>query len=96
MYLKGSQWSMLKRKKRSNPWVIILLAALIIVVVLFDRMIRPYLPPLLIGYMTPTPTRSAESIVGEADALVNSAKYNQAIEAYRQAIVADPTNTIYY
>ena len=96
MYLKGSQWSMLKRKKRSNPWVIILLAGLILVVVLFDRMIRPYLPPVLIGYVTPTPTRSAESIVGEAEALVNSAKYNQAIEAYRQAIVADPTNPFYY
>ena len=96
MYLKGSQWSMLKRKKRSNPWVIILLVASIIAVFLFDRMIRPYLPPVLIGYMTPTPTRSAESIVGEADALVNSAKYNQAIEAYRLAIAADSKNPSYY
>ena len=87
---------MLKRKKRSNPWVIILLVASIIAVFLFDRMIRPYLPPVLIGYMTPTPTRSAESIVGEADALVNSAKYNQAIEAYRLAIAADSKNPSYY
>jgi len=96
MYLKGSQWSMLKKKKRSNPWVILLLAGLIIVVVLFDRMIRPYLPPLLIGYMTPTPTRSAESIIGEAENLVNSAKYNQAIDAYHLAIAADPKNPSYY
>lgn len=96
MYLKGSQWSMLKRKHCSNPFVIILLVALIVVVVLFDRMIRPYLPPVLIGYITPTPTRSAESIVAEAEDFVNSAKYNQAIQAYRQAITADPKNPFYY
>jgi Flp pilus assembly protein TadD len=96
MYLKGSQWSMLKRKRRSNPWMIILLAGLIIVIFLFDRMIRPYLPPLLIGYLTPTPTRSAESIVAEADALTVSGKYNQAIQAYRSAIAVDPKNPSYY
>jgi tetratricopeptide (TPR) repeat protein len=96
MYLKGSNWSMLKRKKRSNPFAVILLIIAIIGVFLFDRLVRPYLPPILIGYMTPTPTRLPESYAADAEALMNDGKYKQAIESFRQAVASDPQNPSYY
>lgn len=90
MYLKGSRWSYNRRKKRSNPWRVILLAILVGGAVYVNRVIVPTTPPLFVP--TPTPTRSPESYVNDAENLVNEGKIQPAIAAYQQAIEADPKN----
>jgi tetratricopeptide (TPR) repeat protein len=45
---------------------------------------------------TPTPTRSAESFVNEADDFFASRQFAQAINAYQQAIQSDPYNRANY
>jgi tetratricopeptide (TPR) repeat protein len=45
---------------------------------------------------TPTPTRSPESFVNEAESLYKSGKLKQAIDQYRQATFSDPKNPALY
>jgi tetratricopeptide (TPR) repeat protein len=95
MYLRGNKWSMTRRpKKRSNPWRIILLVILIGIALYFNQVVVPATPPLFID--TPTPTRSPESYVNEADQFYKEGKLTSAIDAYNQAIVTDPNNPAYY
>jgi tetratricopeptide (TPR) repeat protein len=94
MYLKGSKWSMTKRRKRSNPWLIILLVVAIAGLIYFDRVIVPKIPVLFVS--TPTATRSPESFVSDAETLVNQGKYSLAIQAYREALGVDSKNAGYY
>ena len=81
-------------KKRSNPWRITLLVILIGIALYFSQVVVPATPPLFIP--TPTPTRSPESFVNEAEQFYQAGKLNQAISAYQQAIVADPNNPSNY
>lgn len=90
MYLKGSNWSYTKRRRRSNPFFIILMLALIGVGFYINFVIVPATPPLFLP--TPTPTRSAESYTADAQELENFGKYAQAIEAFRLASQVDPKN----
>jgi len=91
MYLRGNKWSVTRRpSKRSNPWRVMLLLILIGVALYFNQVIVPATPPLFIA--TPTPTRSPESFLNEAEQFFNEGKLTQAIAAYKQSIIADPNN----
>jgi len=90
MYLRGSNWSMRHRRRRSNPFVIAVLVVLVGVFVYIDRVIVPETGPLFVP--TPTPTRDPESYVVEAENYFAEGKINQAIESYHQAILVNPSN----
>jgi tetratricopeptide (TPR) repeat protein len=94
MYLRGSKWSMSRKRKRSSPLLVILLVVLVAGAVYVDRFIVPTTPPLFIP--TPTPTRSPESFLNEAGDLIQKGKINQAIETYKEAVKADPRNPAVY
>lgn len=83
-----------RRGKRSNPWRVLLLLILIGVALYFNQVVVPATPPLFIP--TPTPTRSPESYVNEAEQYYKEGKLTQAIAAYKQAIIADPNNPTLY
>jgi len=82
---------MKKHKRRGNPIRILLLVILIGVGIYVNQVVIADVPPLFIP--TPTPTRAPESFVTDAQTLENEGRLSQAIEAYRQAILADTTNT---
>jgi len=92
MYLpKSSKWSMNRRRRRPNffGW------AILILVVLFGY----YFDQVYITQIdnpfeaTPTPTRSPESFVAEAEDLFKAGKLVPAIDAYQQAIVSAPQDS---
>ncbi len=90
MYLRGSKWSMNRRRKRPNWFRIILLSLLILAVSYVDRYViatrpSPFLP-------TPTPTRDPQSFITEAEQLFNEGKLPQAADVYQEAIAASPEN----
>ena len=95
MYLRGNRWNMnTRRKRRSSPWRIFLLLGLIGVFLYLNQVVVPATPPLFIP--TPTPTRSPEAFVNEAEQLYREGKLAQAIQAYEQGILADPNNPAIY
>jgi tetratricopeptide (TPR) repeat protein len=94
MYLRGSKWSNSKRRRRSNPWLVLFLLVLIGALIYVDRVIVPVTPPLFIP--TPTATRSPESFVADASDLESQGKLSQAIQAYQDAIQADPKSVSIY
>jgi len=95
MYLRGNKWSMTRRpRSRSNPWRILLLLGLIGVALYFNQVVVPATPPLFIP--TATPTRNPDSYVLEAEQFYKEGKLSQAINAYKQAIIADPNNPTLY
>ncbi len=94
MYLKGSKWSMNRKRTRPNWFRIILLALLVLAGAYVDRFVIAPLPP--VGVPTPTVTRAPESFITEGDQLFKDGKLPQAIEAYKQAIAAQPDNPAIY
>ena len=90
MYIKGSKFSMQKKRRRANPFKVILLLVLIGVVIYFDRMVVPTIPEFF--QPTSTPTRAPESLVTDAKGLETEGKYSLAITAYKDAVSADPRN----
>lgn len=95
MYLRGNRWNMTKRpKKRSNPWRVLLLVVLIGIFLYLNQVVVPATPPLFMP--TPTPTRSPESFINEAQQFYAEGKLPQAISAYQEAIIADPNNPALY
>ncbi len=94
MYLRGSKWSMNRRRRSSNPLRVILLVILVGVALYINQVVVPATPPLFVP--TPTPTRSPESFVLEAQKLVKEGKVQPAMAAYQEAIQSDPTNPSNY
>lgn len=95
MYLpRSSRWSMTRRRKRPNifGWTVFGL------VLLFGYYLNEvYLPAQPNPFeATPTPTRSPESLVTEAQSLFQQGKLLQAIDAYEQAIKASPQDPTLY
>jgi len=88
MYLRGSKWSMNRRRKRPNWFRIILLLILIGIGVYLDRFIIPTTNSPFVA--TPTPTRDPEAYVTEARTFFDDGKLSQSIEAYIQAIQSRP------
>ena len=96
MYLKGSKWSLKKRKraKRPNYWRIFTLLILIGIAVYINYTIVPATDPLFIP--TPTATRPPESFITEAEQMLEQGNMSQAIQLYKKAIEADPKNASTY
>ena len=94
MYLKGSQWSMRKRRRRRNPILIVVLLLLIAGATYVNAVVVPETPPLFVP--TPTPTRSPESYIAEAEAAFQEGRLLTSIELYKRAILADPGNRSLY
>ncbi|HSV85269.1 MAG TPA: tetratricopeptide repeat protein, partial [Levilinea sp.] len=90
MYLSGSKWSYHRRRRRSNPFRLLFLAVLVAGALYVNQVVVPATPPLFMP--TPTPTRSPESFVTEAENYYADGKFLQAISSYRAAIQADPQN----
>lgn len=86
--------SMTRRKKRGNPLRIVVLLVLVAGALYVNQVVVPATPPLFIP--TATPTRSPESFLNDAGALIKQGKINQAIETYKQAVQADPRNPAIY
>jgi tetratricopeptide (TPR) repeat protein len=95
MYLRGNKWTMVRKpRRRANLWRIGFLLALIGAALYVNFQIVPKTAPLFIP--TPTPTRSPESFVNQAEQLYSEGKLSQAIDAYKQAIDVDPANPANY
>jgi tetratricopeptide (TPR) repeat protein len=94
MYLRGSKWSMQKRRQPVNWFRIIALVVLIGGAVYFERTIVPTIPP--IGAVTPTPTRNPESYIADGEQLFREGKLAQAIESYQAALQANPSDAVTY
>jgi Flp pilus assembly protein TadD len=90
MYLKGSKWSMNRRRKRPNWFRITILVLLIAAGVYMDRVIIPTVPQPFVP--TATPTRDPESYAVEADLLFQEGKLLQAIQTYTDAIRLRPND----
>jgi tetratricopeptide (TPR) repeat protein len=88
MYLKGSKWSMNRRRKRPNWFRIAILLLLIAAGIYLDREIIPSVPQPFVP--TVTPTRDPESYVIEAETLFNEGKLLQSIDTYTGAILQQP------
>jgi tetratricopeptide (TPR) repeat protein len=94
MYLKGSKWSMNRRRKRPNWFGIILLCLLVLGGAYVDRFIVPNQPQY--GVPSPTPTRSPESFITEAQDYFQQGKLIPAIASYKQAILSNPNDPAVY
>ncbi len=95
MYLRGSKWSMNRRRqKRPNWFLISLLVLLIAGFTYMDRFIIPtYQSPFV---ATPTITPPPEQYITQAQDLFNQGKLSQAIDAYKQAQALKPNDPSIY
>ena len=94
MYLKGSKWSMNRRRQHFNWFRISVLTLLVAAGLYLDRYVIPSVPQL--GVPTPTATRPPESYLTEAQTLFQEGKLTQSIQAYEQAIAAEPNDPTMY
>lgn len=94
MYLKGSKWSMNRKRSRPNWFRIILLCLLVLGGSYVNRFVLPNQPQF--GVPSPTPTRSPESFITEAEAYFKQGKLFPAIASYQQAILSNPDNPAAY
>lgn len=85
---------MTRRTRRPPVWRIIALVGLIGAMLYINQVVVPATPPLFVP--TATPTRSPESYVSQAEDYYRSGKLNQAVETYKNAILADPGNPANY
>ncbi len=83
-----------RRRQHFNWFRIVLLCVLIAGGLYLDRFVIPATPSLF--EPTPTATRPPESFLTEAQNLFEQGKLNQAITAYKQAIVAKPEDPATY
>jgi tetratricopeptide (TPR) repeat protein len=95
MYLRGNKWNMTRRtRRRSSPWRLAFLVILVGAALYVNQFVVPNVPG-MVG-PTPTPTTSPEAFVNEAESLFAQGKLVPAIQAYEQAILADPQNKANY
>jgi tetratricopeptide (TPR) repeat protein len=94
MYLKGSKWSMNRRKRRSNPWLIAFLLIAIGFMVYINAFVIPTVPPPFVA--TPTPTRDPQSFAQEAQAYLAEGRIGLAMESFQAAIASDPQEVSNY
>lgn len=94
MYLRGSKWSMNKRRRRSNPWLIAFLLIAIGALVYINANVIPTMPPPFVP--TPTPTRNPLSYAEEAESYLTEGRIGLAKESYQAAIKANPQDISNY
>lgn len=83
-----------RKKKRTNWGLVGILLAAIGAMFYVNQVVVPTTPPLFIP--TPTPTTSPEAFVNQAEQFYNEGKLQQAVDAYKAAIDADPGNPANY
>jgi tetratricopeptide (TPR) repeat protein len=88
MYLKGSKWSMNRRRRPSNPLIIGFLVIAIGFLVYVNIYVIPTIPPPFVP--TATPTRSPQSFADEAASYLAEGRTGLAMESFKAAINADP------
>jgi tetratricopeptide (TPR) repeat protein len=94
MYLRGSKWSMNKRRRRSNPWLILFLLAGIGFFLYLNTNVIPAIPPPFVP--TPTPTRDPVSYAEEAESYLAEGRLGMAKASYEAAIKANPQEVSNY
>lgn len=94
MYLRGSKWSMNKRRRRSSPWLIGFLLVAIGAIVYVNTNVIPAMPPPFVP--TPTPTRDPVSFVEEAESYLAEGRIGMAKASYEAAIKANPQEVSNY
>ena len=85
---------MTRRKKRPNYFAWAVFGLVLLFGYYFNQVYLPTQPNPFEA--TPTPTRSPESYVTEAEALFNDGKLFQSIEAYKEAIRSSPQDSTLY
>ena len=85
---------MTRRTRRVSPGRILLLLALIAGAFYVNQVVVPVTQPFFIP--TATPTRSPESFVNQAQQYYQEGKLKLAMDAYKEAINADPVNPSNY
>jgi tetratricopeptide (TPR) repeat protein len=88
MYLRGSKWSMNRRRKRPNWFLIGVLSLMVLGASYVTGYVVPTIQP--IGVPTSTPTTSPDTLVAEAESLFNQGKLLPSITMYRSAVAARP------
>lgn len=81
-------------RRRSSPLKYIFLIVVIAFLVYVNITVEPLSPTLFLA--SPTPTIAPEMFIAEAEQLAGEGKYSQALQAYSQAIIADPQNPANY
>jgi len=94
MYIKGRNWNMRRKNRRSNPFKILILLVVIGLLVYIDQKVEPFSPYTFIS--SPTPSQAPETFITEAQNLAVEGKYTQALLSYDKAISADPQNPSNY
>lgn len=94
MYLKGSKWSMNKRRTPFNYFRIFFLISLIGFGLYFSLYISPSVQQSFLP--TPTPTKPPESYIAEAEQAFKDGKLNQAVELYKEANALLPSDPSIY
>lgn len=79
-----------RRRKPLNYVRILVLLGLIGVVLYFNQEVVPSMGP--IGIPSPTPTRSPESFISEAEQFFKEGKILRSVETYKEAVRNDPNN----
>lgn len=85
---------MTRKHFRVNWFLVSILLILIVTGVYVDRFVVPTIPPPFVP--TPTPTRSPESFVTEAQAMFKDGKLLQAIDLYQEALRSNPQDDTVY
>jgi tetratricopeptide (TPR) repeat protein len=94
MYLKGSKWSMNRRRQHFNWFRIILICLFIAAGLYLDKYVIPTQPSPF--EPTATATRPPEAYVTEAEGLFRQGKLLQSIQAYQQAVAVEPDDPTVY
>jgi tetratricopeptide (TPR) repeat protein len=94
MYLKGSKWSMNRRRQHFNWFRIILFSLLIAAGLYLDKYVIPTQPSPF--EPTATATRPPEAYVTDAEGLFKEGKLLQSIQAYQQAVAVEPDDPTTY
>ncbi len=94
MYLRGSKWTMQRRRRPINFWLVTFLLVTVGAFAYVDLFVVPTSQPLFLP--TATPTRDPRSYAQDAEVKFNEGKLSQAIDLYKQAVQADPKNAANY
>lgn len=94
MYLRGSKWSMNRRRQHFNWFRIIVLTLLIAAGLYLNRYVIPAAPAMF--QATATATLPPEAYLTDAAQLFDQGKLNQAIEVYQKAVAVAPDDAAIY
>src|SRR5512143_2547200 len=90
MYLRGSKWSMARRRRPSNPIRVVGLLILVAVAFYLNKVVVPTIRDPF--EPTPTATRDPESYITDGQQLFNEGKLSQSIQSHEDAIRSQPAN----